>query len=268
MRSPSLVWFRYDLRLADNPALAAAVERGGAIVPVFIHAPEEEAPWAAGGASRWWLHQSLRALEADLRAIGSRLILRRGSSLETLRTLAQETGATSVFWNRRYEPAIIARDTTLKTTLTGDGLEAQSFNAALLHEPWTIQNQSGKPFQVFTPFWRHCLAKPDPAEPLPAPRTLAAPDKWPKSLALDELELEPRIPWADGFRPVWSPGETGAHQQFDRFLASAFTTSPSSAIFRRWRALHDSRRTCTSARSVHDKSGTASAGWRRSAAFR
>ena len=200
------------------------MQRSGAIVPVFIHAPDEETPWAPGEASCWWLHQSLLALEAGLRAIGSRLIIRRGSSLESLRALAKETGATGVFWNRRYEPAAIARDTKLKAALSGDGLEVQSFNAALLHEPWTIQNQSGRPFQVFTPFWRHCLAKLDPAEPLPAPHTLSAPEKWPKSLVLDELELEPRIPWADGFRPVWSPGEAGAHQQFDRFLGSAFTT--------------------------------------------
>jgi deoxyribodipyrimidine photo-lyase len=224
MRSPSLVWFRCDLRLADNPALASAVERGGAIVPVFVHAPEEETPWAPGGASRWWLHQSLMALELSLRAVGSRLIVRRGPSLESLRSLAKETGATTVFWNRRYEPATIARDTKLKAALGGDGLEAQSFNAALLHEPWTVQNQSGKPFQVFTPFWKHCLAKPDPAAPLPAPHTLAAPDKWPKSLVLDALELEPRIPWAEGMRAAWQPGEAGAHQQLDRFLASAFTT--------------------------------------------
>ena len=200
------------------------MQRGEAVVPVFIHAPEEETPWAPGGASRWWLHQSLRALETSLREVGSGLIIRRGPSLDTLRALAKGTGATTVFWNRRYEPAATARDTRLKTALTGDGLEAQSFNAALLHEPWTIQNQSGKPFQVFTPFWRHCLAKPDPAEPLPAPRTLAAPDKWPKSLVLDALELEPRIQWAEGMRAAWQPGEAGAHQQLDRFLASAFTT--------------------------------------------
>jgi deoxyribodipyrimidine photo-lyase len=224
MRSPTLVWFRSDLRLADNPALAAAMQRGEAVLPVFIHAPEEETPWAPGGASRWWLHQSLMALEAGLRAAGSRLTVRRGPSLETVRELVKETGVTTVYWNRRYEPAALAHDTKLKAALTGDGLEAQSFNAALLHEPWTIQNQSGKPFQVFTPFWRHCLTKPDPAEPLPAPRILAALDKWPKTLALDELELEPRIQWAEGMRTAWQPGEAGAHQQLDCFLANAFTT--------------------------------------------
>ncbi len=224
MSSPSLVWLRGDLRLADNPALAAALQRGGAVVPVFIHAPEEETPWAPGGASRWWLHQSLQALGSSLRAAGSRLIIRRGPTLETLLALSKETGARTVHWSRRYEPALMARDANIKETLRGAGLEAESFNAALLREPWTIQNQSGKPFQVFTPFWKHGLAKPDPDQPLPAPKQIVAPDQWPKSLPLDALELEPKIRWAEGLRAAWHPGEAGAREQLNRFLAKAFTS--------------------------------------------
>ena len=217
----SIVWFRQDLRLADNPALRAAIQRGE-VVPVFIHAPEEEAPWQPGGASDWWLHQSLRALDSRLRELGSRLVIRRGPTLETLRGLVKETNADAVFWNRRYEPAVMARDRKVNEALSGDGLAVQSFNAALLHEPWTIQNQSKKPFQVFTPFWKHCLAKPDPAEPLPAPKNLTAPSKWPKSLALDELELEPKLKWPDGLRAAWQPGEAGASANLNRFLRNAF----------------------------------------------
>ena len=217
----SLVWFRLDLRLADHPALQAAM-KCGAVVPVFIHAPEEEMPWSPGGASLWWLHQSLKSLDTALREIGSRLIIRRGPTLETLRALVKETGATAVFWNRRYEPVVTARDTKIKSALREAGLEVESFNGALLHEPWTIQNQSGKPFQVFTPFWKNCLTKPDPAEPVPAPRQLAAPERWPKSLALDELELEPTINWAEGMRAVWRPGEAGADAQLKKFLVAGF----------------------------------------------
>ena len=114
--TPAIVWFRLDLRLADNPALHAAIQRD-AVIPVFIHAPEEEAPWPPGGATKWWLHQSLRVLDASLRECGSRLILRRGPALETLRALIQETGAGAVFWNRRYEPAVIARDARVKESL-------------------------------------------------------------------------------------------------------------------------------------------------------
>jgi deoxyribodipyrimidine photo-lyase len=218
----SLVWFRLDLRLADNLALQAAINHGGAVVPVFIHAPAEEAPWQPGGASRWWLHQSLASLNLDLRAVGSRLILRRGPSLETLRALVKETGATAVFWNRRYEPAAIARDAKVRESLRNDGLAVESSNGALLHEPWTIRNQSGKPFQVFTPFWKHCLKQADPDKPLPAPKILATPTQWPKSLKLEELELEPKINWAKGIRAVWQPGEAGGDANLSRFLAQSF----------------------------------------------
>lgn len=220
--SPSLVWFRTDLRLADNAALQAALKRGGALMPVFIHAPEEEAPWSPGGASRWWLHQSLGALEASLRERGSRLIIRRGPTTETLLALVKEAGAGALYWNRRYEPVVIARDAKVKETLRQDGVTVESFNGALLHEPWTIQNQSGGPFQVFTAFWKHCLAKPEPANPLPVPKKIAAPKKWPMSLALAELELEPKINWTGGLRASWRPGELGAEISLNHFLAKAF----------------------------------------------
>ena len=222
----SLVWFRLDLRLADNPALQAAVNRGGAIVPVYIHAPEEEAPWAPGAASRWWLGQSLAALDERLRGAGSRLIISRGPSLQALRSLLKATGAGAVFWNRRYEPAVLARDAGIKDALSSEGAVVETFNSALLYEPWTIQNRTGKPFQVFTPFWRYCLGGPEPARPLPAPRRLPAPPKWPKSRALAELELEPRINWIDGLRAAWRPGEVGAAGRLREFLTRRFDDYP------------------------------------------
>ena len=219
--APSLLWFRLDLRLADNPALHAAIQRGGAVIPVFIYAPEEEAPWQPGGASLWWLHQSLRALQMDLRATGSALVIRQGPSLAGLRCLLKETGAGAVFWNRRYEPAVIQRDQNIKETLLADGVDVESFNGALLHEPWTIQNQSGKPFRVFTPFWRHCLTKPPPNAPPSAPLRILTPKDIPESLALDALKLEPRISWAEGLRVAWQPGAVGAKAQLQRFLREA-----------------------------------------------
>ena len=222
MNAPSIHWFRLDLRLADNPALQTAIERGGAVVPVFIWSPDEEGDWPPGGASKWWLHQSLAALDDRLRKGGSRLVIRRGPTLETLRALVKETGATAVFWNRRYEPAVMARDAKVQEALSADGLAVQTLNAALLHEPWTIQNHNGKPFQVFTPFWRNCLAQPDPVAPQTAPKHWPALPKWPKSLALGALELEPKLNWAEGMRAAWQPGEVGAAQSLRTFLANAF----------------------------------------------
>jgi len=220
--APTLVWFRLDLRLADNPALDAAVEHGRPVVPVFIWAPGEEDPWAPGAASRWWLHQSLQALDTALRLAGSRLILRCGRSLETLRALVGETGAAAVVWNRRYEPALTARDTRIKEALRADGLEVTSFNSALLNEPWTIANKAGRPFQVFTPFWRHCMSLAEPAAPSRPPGKLRSLARWPKSDPLTSLELEPKIDWAGGLQSAWQPGEAGAHQNLERFCREAF----------------------------------------------
>ncbi len=221
MSGTSLVWFRLDLRLADNPALQAAVQRGGPVVPVFIWAPDEEAPWAPGGASRWWLHHSLQALDASLRARGSRLIIRQAPVVTTLLLLAKECGATAVYWNRRYEPGVIARDLQTSTGLQNAGLAAESFNGALLHEPWTIQNKSGKPFQVFTPFWKHCMAQREPGPPLVTRSKWKTPKSWPASLEIAKLGLQPRPDWAGGLQEMWQPGEAGAGLRLKRFLASA-----------------------------------------------
>ncbi len=220
MIPPVLLWLRQDLRLADHPALCAAVESGAPVIPVFLWAPWEEAEWAPGAASRWWLHESLQSLRADLEQRGSRLILRRvaSDSLATLRELLQETGARAVFWSRRYEPQLIARDRRIKEALRADGLDARSFNAALLIEPWDVRNKSGRPFQVFTPFWKHVSATCTAPEPLPAPTTLPAPRDWPASAPLEELELMPRIPWHEGMARDWQPGEAPAARQLAAFL--------------------------------------------------
>ncbi len=221
MAPAAIVWFRQDLRLSDNPALAAAIERGHAVIPVYIWAPEEEGAWPPGGASKWWLAQSLAALDADLRRRGSRLIVCEGPSGAALARLVAETGAAGVFWNRRYEPAAIARDAAIKSQL-----HAESFNGSLLFEPWTIQNQSGKPFQVFTAFWRACMANRVAPAVSDAPEQMAAPSKWPSSLALADLQLEPTIDWAGGLRETWRPGESDARTQLDRLLAEVVLHYP------------------------------------------
>ena len=171
-RPPSILWFRQDLRLADNPALAAALARGAPILPLYILDEETPGRWAPGGAGRWWLHHSLAALAADLEGLGRPLVLRRGPAERVVAKLAAEVGAGAVFWNRCYEPFAIARDTRIKAALQDRGLIAESSNGALLFEPWVPQTQSGGPFKVFTPFWRHLLGRGSPAAPLPRPEAL------------------------------------------------------------------------------------------------
>ena len=217
MKPTTLLWLRHDLRLDDNPALIAAAARG-AVVPVFVWAPEEEAPWEPGAASRWWLHQSLEKLSAAFAKAGAPLVIRRGPSLEALRKLAKETGASHVAWNRRYEPAVITRDTGIKKALAADGLEVESFNGALLYEPMHVATKEGKPYQVFSPFWRALIAREEPAEPVAAPKKLKAAEKQPKSVSIDSLGLLPTIDWADTMRKTWLPGEAGAEKRLERFV--------------------------------------------------
>jgi len=217
----SILWFRSDLRLADNPALEAAMSRGGPVIPVFIWAPEEEGDWPLGARSRGWLRQSLGALSADLERAGSRLIVRRGQSLDTLLDLVRRTGASAVFWNRRYEPSSIARDRRVAEQLDAQHIHNASFNAALLYEPWTIQTQTGTPYQVFTAFWRACLAAPPPPPPLKAPTQLRAPAQWPASLQLEQLERVGPSALSDEAAGFWTPGAKSAHEQLVRFLKRA-----------------------------------------------
>ena len=218
--STALIWFRRDLRLHDNPALSHAAATHDSIIPIYIHAPDEEAPWAPGAASRWWLHHSLAALDESLRRQSSRLVIRQGGSLDELHALIQETGATAVYWNRLYEPAGIARDKAIKATLWENGVQAESFNAALLFEPWSILKENGEPFQVFTRFWQACLRSISPPPPLPAPADYKAPSVWPESVPLEALKLLPRIPWYQGIAAAWQPGEEAALNRLEWFCST------------------------------------------------
>ena len=220
MTFPSLVWFRHDLRLADNPALQAAIDRGGPVIPVFIRSDEEK-PWRPGEASDWWLHQSLQSLDKQLQKLGSKLILRSGPSLTELQRLVDESKATAIYWNRRYEPSAIARDKAVKSGLRQAGLVAESFNGQLLFEPWEIQTKEQRPYQVFTAFWKTCLSKPAPDAPVPEPKRLSNPSSWPGSVSLESFGLEPTRPWITGLRDTWQPGGSGAHRQLTTFLREA-----------------------------------------------
>lgn len=215
--STALLWLRRDLRLTDHPALIAACERHERVLPVYIHTPQEEAPWQPGAASRWWLHHSLKALTASFVSIGAPLIIRRGDSLTELRALLAETGAQAVYWSRLYEPAAIARDTHIKDALRSDGIETESFNSALLLEPWTLKTGVGEPYRVFTPFWRNASARLHAPVSLAAPTQIQPPKQLPKNLPLDALNLLAKIPWANGFIPRWQPGEVGALTLLNQF---------------------------------------------------
>ncbi|OOG25924.1 deoxyribodipyrimidine photolyase [Thioalkalivibrio denitrificans] len=216
----TLLWFRRDLRLTDNPALIRGISDGD-VIPVYIHAPQEEGDWAPGAASRWWLHHSLTALRADLRSRGSDLIIRQGASLAMLQSLIRETGAGQVLWNRLYDPALIRRDQGIKETLRAASVRAESFNAALLFEPRTVAKQDGDPYKVFTPFWKACLALGVPADVRSAPKRVPSPADLPEGADIDSIGLLPDLDWDAGFPELWTPGETGALARLADFMDEA-----------------------------------------------
>jgi deoxyribodipyrimidine photo-lyase len=219
--APIIVWFRQDLRLSDNPALSAAVVTGRPLVAVYILDDENSEKWRPGGASRWWLHHSLTSLMADLARLGLTLTLRRGDPCQVIPALLGEAGGDAVFWNRCLEPYAVARDGDLKVALKQAGIDARSFNAALLREPWEVKTKEGNAFRVYSPFWRACLALGDPPAPLSAP-TIVAPGPSLAGCRLEELRLLPNSPdWAGGLRAEWQPGEEGARTRLSRFLDEA-----------------------------------------------
>ncbi len=214
----SIVWFRKDLRIEDNPALQAAIDLGYPILPLFIYAPDEESPWQPGGASKWWLHHALVDLDKQLRKVHLRLCLAKGNTETTLKKWVTDYNVKAVFWNRRYEPAIIERDKHIKETLKKLNIEANSFNGSLLFEPHQISNKSGKPFQVFTPFWKYCLTQNIPSAHSTQIQNLQSPKHWPESLDVEDLQLLPEIPWDKGMQEFWDPTIKGGTERLNTFL--------------------------------------------------
>lgn len=219
--APHIVWFRQDLRVADNPALASACAAGGPVVALYVLDDGAPGEWAPGGAARWWLHHSLAALKARLGEFGIPLILRRGDAADIVTSLVEEIGAAGVHWNRCYEPYAIRRDAALKASLKDSGIDTRSFNAALLYEPWTVKTKAGGFFKVYTRFWHAVRDAGDPEPPRGAPayrQSSAAVPKIPSD-ALDSWTLLPTRPdWAGGLRDRWQPGEAAAMAHFEAFL--------------------------------------------------
>jgi deoxyribodipyrimidine photo-lyase len=222
MTSPSIVWFRDDLRVADNPALHQAAQRGGPIVCLYVLDDASPDIRPLGGAARWWLHHSLESLAGDLADIGLELTLRRGAASPAIESVVSHTGAGAVFWNRRYGQAERTVDASIKTSLRDAGLEARSTQGSLLFEPWTVMTGQGAPYRVFTPFYRSCLAEPEPRHPLPAVDhgdVEGVPDVPSDHVA--DWGLLPTTPdWAGRLREAWTPGEATALARLRDFLRS------------------------------------------------
>ncbi len=216
--STAIVWFRQDLRLADNPSLVEAVSQHQQIIPLYIHSYTDAGEWTHSGASLWWLHHSLTSLTESLQGLGSDLLIQQGEAQEVLAKLVSAEQVIAIYWNRQYEPWAIHRDKQLKESFSEQGLEVKSFNAALINEPWTVSTKTETPYRVFTPYWKNCLAAGIDRPLLSQPKQLPA---LPKGLAGESIEslglLDP-INWHASFDDYWAPGEEGAHAALADFL--------------------------------------------------
>jgi deoxyribodipyrimidine photo-lyase len=227
MASPTtrscIVWFRDDLRLSDHPALHAASRTGAPVVCLYVldeQSPALKTPEARplGGAARWWLAQSLRALQANLSALGATLVLRKGPAARVIADLAREIDAAGAFWNEVAQAPHLAIAGQVTRALDEIGIGTQSFTGDLLVEPRAIRNKDNRGLRVFTPFWRRVQSSGDPPKPLPAPKKLNGVPNI-TSDRLESWKLEPSKPdWAGGLRESWKPGEAQAQAQLKSFL--------------------------------------------------
>jgi deoxyribodipyrimidine photo-lyase len=215
----AIVWFRQDLRLADNPALDAAARSGAAILPVFIHDDEEAGDWKPGSASRWWLRKSIASLDESLHG---NLRIYRGSAREIIPRLVHDTGAEEIYWNRCVEPWRVARDQSIKELLLDAGTPVRTFNGSYLYDPAEVTKADGTPYRVFTPFYRRGCKALETRKPLPVPENLQI-DSETRPDGHDEKPILPAFPWFEDEDQSWQPGEQGAHAALERFLSSGLS---------------------------------------------
>jgi deoxyribodipyrimidine photo-lyase len=212
MTSPRIVWFRQDLRLADQAAFAAAAA-SGPVIAVYVLADEAAGRWAIGGAQRWWLHHSLAALDAALAAKGVSLILRRGDSATELARIAEEAGADAIHALHHYEPWWQAAEDAV-----AERVSLCLHEGSRLLPPDRVRTGSGGRYRMFTPFWRALRQQMPPPDPTRTPSRIEGHRGRIASDRLDDWALLPHEPdWAGGFN-IWKPGEAGAKRRLDRFV--------------------------------------------------
>ncbi len=210
MAKPQIVWFRRDLRIADNPALHAAAQEG-LVVAVYVLDDAAAGEHAYGGASRWWLHHSLESLRQSFDACGSRLVLRRGDAVEELTKVARSVGGATIHANRHYEPWWLKAQGKL-----ANEFDLRLYDANYLLPPGVVTTGSGDPYKIYTPFSKATLECLPPRAELPELGAVSSPDEWPASDNLADWNLLPTRPdWAGGLRDFWDVGEDAAHERLD-----------------------------------------------------
>lgn len=200
-------WIRRDLRLSDNQALAAAQKAAGQVIPLFIVDPVFEKSDYVGNKRRAFLWAGLRQLDADLRQIGSRLIVRHGQPQAVLANVLQASGAAAIFAEEDFTSYARRRDGQI-----AEALPLTLTPGVVVHPPGTVLKQDGQPYTVFTPFKKNAwLQRPLPrtADIIPAPKKL----ETPAEIKSDSLPQTPELPETVPF----APGEAEAQRRLASF---------------------------------------------------
>lgn len=216
----TIVWFRRDLRIEDNPALAAAA-RDGSVFPVYTWCPKEEGQFYPGRVSRWWLKQSLSYLGQSLKSLGAELVLfKTESTLAALLECISAIKATKVVFNHLYDPVSLVRDHSIKEKLVELGISVQSYNGDLLYEPWEIYDERGHAFTTFDAYWDKCLQmQMEPASILPPWRLVQAAGTI-DGCSIEDLGLEDESEKSSNalLGRGWSPGWSNADKVLTEFV--------------------------------------------------
>lgn len=220
MEERIIYWFRQDLRVKDNPALFDSI-KSGKILPVYILDDVNSGDCFMGKASQLWLYHSLKSLKQSLQG---NLLVFRGDSKEVLKKLSREYSATSIYWNRCYEPWQIELSKSIKLECKSNGVEAKSYNSSLLWEPWEVLKGDSSIYKVFTPYYRNgCLSRPSPRV---AVLNDGSADLFSKasfiefnnSNNLEDLRIAHNEAWCIKLKNYWDIGEEAAHKKFEQFL--------------------------------------------------
>ena len=213
----SVVWFRYDLRVNDNPALNAAC-KNSSVLPIYIFDNKNFDKFQVGSASRWWLHHSLIELNKSL---NSSLSIYIGDPIRIIKKIIEKFQIKNIYWNRCYDPNSIRRDKDIKNKLTCDNINIFTFNGSVLWEPWTILKDDKTPYKVFTPYYKKgCLNAAKPRPPIDFNNNYVLHKDNTNSIDIDGLNLLDKKSWYLKFHKYWTPGEKKARDMLNNFLST------------------------------------------------
>ena len=213
MNKKTLVWFRQDLRLYDNPALFHAAISGD-IIPFYHYDKDINPKEQIGSAGKLWLYHSLCDLDNSL---NGNLFISSGNLYESIINICKKYNISDVNFNKCYEPWRIRQDNKLVRFLDNIDVKINIYNGSLLWNPLNILKDDKTPYKVFTPFYKKgCLNQPEPSKPLEIPKLTYY--KIDESLSIDELNLIPKNNWYKKIEKYWDINEGAGLRKLDEFI--------------------------------------------------